>query len=307
MGYSLKLMVKMALVTIKRLLAAMAVLLLVAIATPAVAHAADTSQNPQTGSVGLEGFISTDPPSRAATITTPSNGARFTSTPIRVAGLCSNGHLVKIFNNNVFVGSTLCSGGSYSLQIDLFGGGNQLVARIYDALDQAGPDSNTVNVTFNDAQYAQFGERVVITSVDARRGAYPGDVLAWRLVLSGGRAPYAVSVDWGDGSSPSLQSRASAGSFSAEHTYTNAGVYTVIVRATDSNGVTAFLQLVAVANGATQADAATTKDSASTTERTSVIWWPMLLIVPLLLVAFWAGRRHELYVLRKTLDSARHQ
>lgn len=269
--------------------------------------ATDTSQSLQDGSVGLEGYISTDPPSRAASITTPGSGASFTNTPITVAGLCTSNYLVKVFDNNVFVGSALCRNGSYSLRIDLFSGGNQLVARIYDALDQAGPDSNTVNVTFNDAQYAQFGDRVTVTSVDARRGAFPGDALVWPLVLSGGRGPYAVSVDWGDGSAPSLQSKPVAGSFDVKHTYTNAGIYTVIVRVTDSNGVAAFLQLVAVANGATQEDAAATSKDKSAATRTVVVWWPMLLSIPLLFLAFWLGRRHELYMLRKALDSARRE
>ncbi|MDB5169768.1 MAG: Fibronectin type protein [Candidatus Saccharibacteria bacterium] len=274
-----------------------------------VARAADTTQNPQAGSVGLEGSISTAPPTRAATITTPANGTVFTSTPITVAGLCTTGNLIKVFDNNVFVGSTLCVGGSYSLKIDLFSGGNQLVVRVYDALDQAGPDSNTVNVTFNDAQYAQFGSRVTVTSIFARRGAYPGDSLVWPLILNGGSGPYAISVDWGDGSSPVLQSQSVAGSFDVKHSYTNAGVYTVTVRATDKNGVAAFLQLVAVANGATQAaTAAASKDgNGSAAEQAPAIWWPTLLTVPLLLLAFWVGRRHELYVLRKTLEAARRQ
>lgn len=110
-----------------------ALLLLLTVATVAVAtgtaRAADVSQNPQAGSVGLEGRISTDPPTRAATITTPSNGAVFSSTPITIAGLCPSNVLVKIFDNNVFVGSAVCSNGSYSLQADLFSGNNQLVAQ----------------------------------------------------------------------------------------------------------------------------------------------------------------------------------
>jgi hypothetical protein len=269
--------------------------------------AADTSQNPQAGSVGLEGSISTAPPSRAASITTPGNGAVFNSTPITVAGLCTTGNLVKLFDNNVFVGSVLCINGSYSLRIDLFGGGNQLVARVYDALDQAGPDSNTVNVTFNDAQYAQFGNRVTLSSMYARRGAYPGDSLQWPLILNGGSGPYAISVDWGDGSSPSLQSQSAAGSLDVKHTYTNAGVYTVVVRATDKNGVAAFLQLVAVANGATQATTNAKKDNNGIITNTQVVWWPMLIIIPLIVAAFWVGRRHELYVLRKALETARRQ
>lgn len=292
----------------KRLLATTALALLVLLGgMHATVSAADTSQNPQSGSVGLEGTISTDPPKRAATITTPGNGAVFSSTPITVAGLCPNDTLVKIFDNNVFVGSALCQRGSYTLQIDLFSGANQLVARVYDALDQAGPDSNTVTVTFNDAQFAQFGTRVTITSIFARRGAFPGTELTWPLVLSGGVGPYAISVDWGDGSAPQLLSQSVAGSFDIKHKYTNAGYYKVVVRATDKNGTTAFLQLVAVANGATQTGTGTDKNGGSSSLRTVVLWWPVLTLVPLLFMTFWLGRRHELYVLRRELESAKRQ
>lgn len=273
--------------------------------TPAAA-ATDTSQNPQSGSIGLEGTISTAPPTRGATITTPSNGATFTTTPITVAGLCPSGVLVKIFDNNVFVGATTCGSGSYSLQIDLFSGSNQLVAKVYDALDQAGPDSNTVTVTFNDAQFLQFGTRVTLTSIYARRGANPGDELDWPVILSGGVGPYAISTDWGDGSSPVLQSLSNPGDFTIKHTYTNSGVYKVVIRATDKNNTTAFLQLVAVADGAAQSSS-TGKNNNTSQLRTIVLWWPVLLILPLLFIAFWLGRRHELYVLRKELDSAKQQ
>lgn len=270
--------------------------------------ATSTSQNPQSGAVGLEGTISTDPPKRAATITTPGNGATFSATPVTVAGLCPDGTLVKIFDNNVFVGSALCQRGSYSLQIDLFGGQNVLVARVFDALDQPGPDSNIVTVTFNDAQFAQFGSRVSLTSAFARRGAFPGTELTWPINLAGGVGPYAISIDWGDGSAPQLLSLTGPGSFDIKHKYTNAGYYRVIVRATDKNGTTAFLQLVAVANGATQTGTASGDDKSSSGQlQTIVIWWPVLLMLPLIFLAFWLGRRHQLQVLRQELESAKQQ
>ncbi len=305
-------MVSMVVVKIKKVLALTSLLLLVfqGVST-GVVQAVDTTQNPQSGSVGLEGSISTAPPTRAASITTPRDSASFTSTPVTVAGLCATGNLVKLFDNNVFVGSSLCVSGSYSLKIDLFSGGNLLVARVYDALDQAGPDSNSVNVRFTDAEFAQFASRVSLTSTYARRGAFPGDELVWSLALNGGTGPYAISVDWGDGSAPALQSQSVAGSFDAKHTYTNAGVYTVTVRATDKNDVAAFLQLVSVANGATQQSNATSdKDkngTATTAASGTVLWLPTLFLLVLLPVIFWLGRRHELYVLRKTLDNARRQ
>lgn len=255
------------------------------------------------GSVGLQGTISTAPPKTGATISAPGNGAVFTSLPITVSGLCPKGLLVKIFANNVFVGSVQCENGSYSIQIDLFSGQNDLVARVYDALDQAGPDSNVVSVTFNSAQFAQFGTQILLTSIYAQRGAPPSQELSWPILLSGGTSPYAISVDWGDGTPTDLISQSTAGGFTIKHTYKSAGIYKVIVKATDKNGDTAFLQLVAVATGATQSG--TGGKSGSSTERTIIIWWPCLLMIPLIVAAFWVGRRNELYSLRKQLEKSR--
>ncbi len=255
------------------------------------------------GSIGLQGEISTAAPTRGATIVTPGNGAVFTALPITVSGLCPTGLLVKLFANNIFVGSTYCANGSYSIQIDLFSGENDLVARVYDALDQAGPDSNVVRVTFNDAQFLQFGTHVQLTSNFAERGAPPGTVLDWPVILSGGTGPYAISVDWGDGTPTDLISQSNQGTFTIKHTYKSAGIYKVIVKATDKNGGTAFLQLVAVATGAGQNNAK--NGGATSVIQVKVLWWPAVAMLPLIFAAFWVGRRHELYTLRKRLENTR--
>jgi hypothetical protein len=267
--------------------------------------AADPAFPPETstGSIGLQGTISTAAPTTGATIATPSNGATFTALPVTVAGLCPSGLLVKIFSNNVFVGSVYCSGGSYSIQVDLFSGENDLVARVYDALDQSGPDSNTVTVNFKDVQFIEFGTHVSLSSDYAERGAPPGQVLTWPVTLSGGTSPYAVSVDWGDGTATDLISQPTQGTITLSHTYKTAGIYKVIVKATDKNGGEAFLQLVGVATGATQSNSK--GGSSSAVIETKVLWWPAVAMLPLVFAAFWVGRRHELYTLRKQLEKSR--
>ncbi len=270
----------------------------------ATTWAAIPPPGPSSGSVGLEGTISTAPPTRGATISSPGSGAQFTSVPITVNGLCSTGLLVKIFSNNVFVGSVQCVSGSYSILVDLFSGQNEVVARVYDALDQAGPDSNTVTLNYSDSNYLQFGTSVSLTSVYAKKGANPGDVLVWPITLSGGTGPYAISVDWGDGSPTDLQSQDFAGILNIKHVYKAAGIYKIIVKATDKNHSDAFLQLVGVGNG-NAGQSGTSSNSKTAVTKTVIIWWPMLLLLPLILAAFWAGRRNELYVIRKQLERTR--
>lgn len=262
-----------------------------------VANAAQDS-----GSTGLEGRISAPPPTTAATISFPRPGTVVTDSVVTVTGLCPSGTIIKIFKNNVFAGSAPCVRGSFSVQIDLFSGQNDLIVRVYDDLDQAGPDSAVVTVNYSSPNN-NVGSRVSLTSNFAKRGANPNETLIWPLAISGGDGPYAISVDWGDGSTPSILSQQFAGNFNITHVYSQPGVYTVIVRAVDKNGNIAFLQLVGVANGASSQDSA--KDGASKDNKPAtvkIVWWPLVLIIPLLIVAFWLGSKHKLFVLKKKIN-----
>ena len=269
-----------------------------------LAGTASAVTNPQSNSLGLEATVPGAAPTQAATIAIPSSGATFTSIPITVSGLCKSGLLIKIFSNNIFVGSAICTSGSYSLKVDLFSGRNDLVARVYDALDQAGPDSNVVSVTFDDTQFITFGSHVSVTSTYARRGADPGTVLTWPIIVSGGQAPYAISVDWGDGNGADLKTVSFAGNVDLSHTYTQAGVYIIVVKVTDSNNTSAYLQLVGVGNGKISGTL-NSSNQATTITNNVVLWQPMLLIIPMLLLTFWLGQRYELYAIRKSIESSR--
>ncbi|MDQ3123545.1 MAG: hypothetical protein M3Q14_02595, partial [bacterium] len=180
--------------------------------------------NPSDTGIGMEGRLVQAPPSQAPSISIPANGTSFESIPITVTGLCTDTLLVRVFRNNVFSGAAICDGGSYELQIDLFPGQNELVARQYDDLDQASPDSNKRTVTYAidvpsvPGSPDQVAERITLTTNFARRGADPGKELTWPITLSGGRGPYAISIDWGDGKTD-LLTRNAAGNFDIKHAY----------------------------------------------------------------------------------------
>lgn len=262
----------------------------------------------QSGSVGLTGTISAPPPEQGATISFPTAGQTFTSVPVVITGFCPDGLLVKIFKNNVFAGSVQCENGNFSLQMDLFVGTNELVARVYDDLDQPGPDSNVVSVTFQSSSF-DAPNRVTLTSNFAKRGANPGQTLTWPVILSGGTGPYAFSVDWGDGKEPDLFTEPFPGTIELSHIYDAPGVYNVIVKVVDTNGVTAFLQLVGVANGPlSQTNDTGTDDNSTgfTTTKTKVIWWPAAVIVPFAVSTFWLGKRYMLRMMKKRIERGEH-
>lgn len=285
-----------------RLLSTLLTMVLLFSLAPSALAVAPPAPNPQSGALGVEGTVRGQAPTVAPTITVPADGQIFTDVPITIQGVCTTGLLVKLFKNGIFSGSAQCTNGSYSITADLFDGKNDLITRVYDALDQASPDSNTVSVTFAPAKVLP-GNRVSLTSSYAKRGANPGDILSWPIVLSGGTGPYAISVDWNDGKTD-LISQQFAGTFTATHTYAAPGVFNIVVKATDVNGGTAFLQLVGVANGALVQDNQSGTSNAANT-KTVIVWWPLLLSIPMVLLAFWLGKRHELYVLRRRLEQGK--
>lgn len=277
------------------------------------------SPNPQSGSIGLNGTIPTDAPTVGATISFPANGATFTDTPIEVTGVCPSGLLVKLFKNEVFAGSAECSAsGSFTITTDLFSGQNILIARVFDALDQPGPDSAPVRVSLNDQGGVSGAiDRVVITTNFAKRGAAPGQELTWPFTITGGQGPYAISINWGDGTDD-LFSQKIAGEYTFSHVYERPGTYRIIVKVTDNNGAVGYIQVVGVATGATQdvanGQSTTLVDdqgnpiiNASSIPETGarLVLWPLYLMMFLIFSTFWLGRRYEKHRLRKLAESGR--
>jgi hypothetical protein len=275
--------------------AALVLFLFSLVASSVNAQVSPPAPNPQQGSVGLQGEIKGKPPTQGATITVPGNGQTFTSTPIIVAGICPKGLLVEIYKNNVFAGSVTCTNGSFSLLVDLFDGRNDLVAKVFDSLNQAGPDSNTVSVTFN-TNKPTVGPRISLTTAYAKRGAVPNTTLTYPVTISGGLGPYAFSADWGDKTNPDLRSKPFAGELIPEHIYKQSGIYNVIFRATDASGNTAFLQVVGIGNGPIQQSNA--QNNTNVIVQTKIIWWPLLIALVLIIISFWLGRRQQVEQIR---------
>ena len=278
-------------------------LALLAVVSPVSAITPLPEPDPKPGSYGL-GATKTQPaPTAAATITTPGNGSSFNTSPTTVGGICTGDLLVQIYDNGVMVGAVPCENGSFTLQVSLFAGVNELTAILYDSLEQPGPTSNVVTVNYTNTQFSAFGNLVTLTSSYGRRSAPAGTQLSWPLQLSGGSGPYAFSLDWGDGTTAELMSQSLAGVINITHTYKQAGIYRLNVRVVDANGVTAFLQLIAVSSG--QVDAATagngTGDEITPAARTTILWIPAAVALVLLAPTYWLGRRSQIVSLRNKM------
>lgn len=248
-----------------------------------------------------------DPPPYAAVITKPTDGQRFSSIPIDIEGTCPPDSIVKIFRNDVFSGSAVCSASNtFALQSDLFVGKNTLKARVFNFADVEGPASDPVVVYYDkpaETPPTSTGlSQLFLVSEALYRAFFVGQEISWPVEIGGGLQPYAVSVDWGDGESDVL-TLTKAGEFKITHTYAELGEYKgsyrVVIKASDSQGAKAYLEVVIIVSDIRQATSTTTvtsEDMDSLTfwgnlYRQILFMWPIYITSLLMVSSFWLGQR----------------
>jgi hypothetical protein len=263
-------------------------------------YAATPYDGPEHGAIGLTGVMPAKPPTIAATIDNPLNGARFSSTPITISGTCPDNTLVELFKNDIFAGSAICDEAkTYSLDIDLLIGQNTLHAKVYDALNQPGPDSTAITVYY-DALPAQTSplafndfsrSQILINTSSIFRGVFPGQELNVPIQILGGMPPFAVNVTWGD-SNNDVFSRNDNVSFGATHVYSAAGTYQINIQVSDSSGNVAFLSVAVIVNGQPITGTSSTISTKTLQERLLVLW-PLYVSSVAVVISFFIGEQRE--------------
>lgn len=281
-------------------------LVLMVVGLALIAYTASAaSPGPEAGSIGLTGTVVDKPPKVAATINSPEDQRRFSISPVIVSGTCPANTLVELFKNDIFAGSTPCTtDGAYSLEVDLLIGQNLLIARVFDALNQAGPDSNQITVFYDAlppqagaATLLDFGGAQLLLNTDAVfRGVFPEQELTVPLDIIGGTPPYAINVQWGD-STNKIVSRSNNATFNVGHTYVKAGTYQIALQATDALGRVAFLTVASIVNG--QPSVASIANASANTTNKLLVLWPLYAGVFATVASFWLGERREKQILSK--------
>lgn len=143
-----------------------------------------------------------------------------------------------------------------------------------------------------------------------------GQSTSLALSISGGTSPYAMSIDWGDGTVVTVL-RNDRSLFTITHVYRPHGVlpkdYVIKVQAVDATGAKAFLQTSAVVwggGGALHAPAGTCQAGSATSnpcptagsflshiKRWLWIVWPTYAVLVLMVFSFWLGERQELLLI----------
>ena len=306
---------------------------------------ADSVYGSGSGDYTVRTSVPGPPPILPATIEDPDEAAMFKSSPITVSGNCPTNTYVSLTRNGTFTGIGLCdAAGSYHISTDLYPGNNQLVATDYNFTDVAGPvsapvtvnyqppvvvvstdgsnDSSAADITFmNTSSVASNGQTTPTTVIEPLilktdfhfQGYYSGDATHWQFGIEGGDAPYAVSVEWGDGQH-NLISLPDASGFTATHTYAKAGAYhgsyIIEVTATDANGHQTTLQSLAIINDRPAAAPTTGSSSkpfglsglsSDSVQHVLRYAWPTYGVTVLMVSSFWLGERRELKAIKPLL------
>lgn len=285
----------------------LSLLLLVVGMTLGICTAYAASPPPQSESVSLTGSMPGKPPKTAATITSPTNQQRFNTSPVTIKGTCIANSLIEIYKNDIFGGSGSCSsGGTFAIDVDLLVGQNVLIARVYDSLNQPGPDSNAVTI-FYDALPTQasalktldFGGPQLLLNTDAVfRGTFPEKEMNVPVSVIGGTAPYAINMQWGD-STNKVVPRNDNQTFNVSHTYHKPGVYQITIQGSDVQGRVAFLTVASIVNGQPPATAAAATPPNNSLNKLLALW-PLYTASVAIVISFWLGERREKHILIRT-------
>jgi hypothetical protein len=121
--------------------------------------------------------------------------------------------------------------------------------------------------------------------------------ITFNLAVAGGTAPFAVTVDWGDGTANTTE-RSEQSEFTVTHVYTTPGEYRVLVTITDALGKTATMQLLAVSTdpNITTAASISRTDGPVASVLSGIKRWiwliaPAYLVVILMALSYWIGER----------------
>jgi hypothetical protein len=247
-----------------------------------------------------------------AVITSPTDGFSFNTSNILVEGYCPDGSYVNVYNNGGFSGTSMCTtGGTFQLELSLFLGTNDLVARAYNITNQAGPTSSGITVTYTIAVSPTTPTPppttvlpLLLVSNFQYQTFVVNNTFSWRVQIQGGIPPITLTISWGDSKQTEVITNAS-GLLTIKHTFSQQGYYPVIIKATDANGDVHILQLAALIRNPNAANIYSTNyllpapsvgGLAKFFESTKTwLWiaWPSLAIIGLMITSFWLGERQE--------------
>ena len=247
-------------------------------------------------------------PTTSAEITSPINGFISDDDNIIVSGTCpiiNPPIIVVILRDGNFVGSGGCSSsGSFFASVHLNEGSNVLVPMVQTITNDFGVAGGAVNMSYQKPGVIppdQSGVNNLVVTVKSPFVIYRSNQpLEWHINISGGQAPYDLTLDWGDGNN-TTKTINEVGQHDLSHIYSGRSSYHIKVSVKDATGQEFQLSVVAVTLLGQIAQSGGTVNnnivsSVMSFNTVFIIYWIMVAVI----VAFWAGTRYERVVLLKS-------
>ncbi|HMH70165.1 MAG TPA: hypothetical protein VK502_02105 [Candidatus Saccharimonadales bacterium] len=254
-------------------------------------------------------------PTSPAIITSPSDQQHFTDSLITVSGTCPADSYVELYNNSQFSGVSQCVGGAFSIQTSLVVGANVLQAKVYNITDNEGAVSAPITVHYDPpspvSPPASLPENTVTpnnpdtsppnvslpllpappltgTTDYHYQALYPGQQWSWNIGLAGGRGPYTITIDWGDGTTTTIGPDDKT-TYTLTHIYKSPGTYHPIITITDQSGQIITLQLLAIVKPPTSSLFAAPAFPLGDVQSYLGVIWPAYAVIVLMTASFWLG------------------
>lgn len=264
----------------------------------------------------------------APAIITSYQDQEHTTNPIAViSGTCSTDTAyVNVTLDGTSAGTSECGNGFFSVTVTLQPGANSLMATAFNSTDDPGPTSPTIIVFYDVATPAiqsitppssRTSSAITPTTNTATSPVspapsisafaltndyhyqihHPGEMWRWNIQISGGTPPYSITVKWGDGSI--LPSQTVGQNININHSFNQSGIYHITVSASDANGQSTSLQLLAVVQPYPVVPSVI---SSIAQDIRTYLWviWPAYGVVTLMVASFWLGESEGVAVAIKT-------
>ncbi|MFZ2544851.1 MAG: hypothetical protein WAW80_02655 [Candidatus Saccharimonadales bacterium] len=187
-------------------------------------------------------------PDGAPVITSPKDNSSINSGQVQITGTCPTSQplvIIAIYDNDVLAGSGQCmADGTFSVSITLYVGNNTIVAIMHTMTGQIGAKSTIININRVSSIHQSFGIPLRIIGSDVFLQISADGGVVWRGQVVGGVAPYALKIDWGDGTTDSYEITDQAEQM-FPHTYKDRQFYKVIISVVDANGDAQSIQTTA--------------------------------------------------------------
>jgi hypothetical protein len=276
-------------------------------------------------------------PSRPAVILKPAASVNVSSPNVTIDGSCpitTPAVGVIIAENSNTLGSSACdSTGSFSAEVALTTGKHVLLPRIITVTGDNGPDGTPIDITYDDAAVPTTPAATKRSPATSNNSDLPdvssspplsvagerpfvlfGPNKTAELTASftGGQAPYAATIDWGD-TTVDIRKNLSQGWHTFSHHYAIITPWTIHMDATDAAGVrvtTTFAALTAYISPA--GNLLNTAPTAGTSLYTHLAFYSAYLSAAGVVGALWlhaihAGYAHAMVPNRGRPSRARHR